>query len=187
MIWQANLIETPPGYGLRLTVTLHQRPATFRELVTAWQSDASLREIWSEALAGVAFPGFRWECPPITAASVDRNFECVLLRSDTLSRQPESGPFAEFFTTARGASVVGFPSLGGDAFLIAPCPLAEASVYPHLASFLRGAPPEQIHALWERVAQEVLARLSERPLWLSTAGHGVAWLHVRLDSRPMPR
>jgi hypothetical protein len=30
----------------------------------------------------------------------------------------------------------------------------------------------------------VAARLSARPLWLSTSGLGVAWLHVRLDSRP---
>jgi hypothetical protein len=28
------------------------------------------------------------------------------------------------------------------------------------------------------------ARLSARPVWLSTAGAGVAWLHVRLDDRP---
>ena len=28
------------------------------------------------------------------------------------------------------------------------------------------------------------AALSEKPLWLSTAGGGVAWLHLRIDSRP---
>ena len=28
------------------------------------------------------------------------------------------------------------------------------------------------------------SRVGARPIWLSTAGHGVAWLHVRLDSRP---
>jgi len=27
-------------------------------------------------------------------------------------------------------------------------------------------------------------RLSSRPVWLSTAGGGVSWLHVRLDDRP---
>ncbi len=26
--------------------------------------------------------------------------------------------------------------------------------------------------------------IGHTPLWLSTAGGGVAWLHVRLDSRP---
>ena len=33
-------------------------------------------------------------------------------------------------------------------------------------------------------ADAVAARLSDRPLWLSTSGAGVAWLHVRLDDRP---
>jgi hypothetical protein len=28
------------------------------------------------------------------------------------------------------------------------------------------------------------ARVSTTPVWLSTAGAGVAWLHVRLDDRP---
>jgi hypothetical protein len=27
-------------------------------------------------------------------------------------------------------------------------------------------------------------RVSASPLWLSTAGMGVSWLHLRLDSRP---
>jgi len=36
----------------------------------------------------------------------------------------------------------------------------------------------------QRLAREALARLSDRPLWISTAGMGVNWLHVRLDSRP---
>jgi NADH:ubiquinone oxidoreductase subunit len=27
-------------------------------------------------------------------------------------------------------------------------------------------------------------RVGEQPVWLSTAGMGVAWLHVRLDDRP---
>jgi hypothetical protein len=27
-------------------------------------------------------------------------------------------------------------------------------------------------------------QLGEQPLWLSTAGTGIFWLHVRLDSRP---
>lgn len=30
----------------------------------------------------------------------------------------------------------------------------------------------------------MVARLGVRPVWLSTAGMGVSWLHVRLDARP---
>jgi hypothetical protein len=72
--------------------------------------------------------------------------------------------------------VVAFANLGGDAFLVAPTPRAEPATYTHLAAFARGAPTTQQHAFTER--------LSDRPLWLSTNGLGVAWLHARLDSRP---
>ena len=47
-----------------------------------------------------------------------------------------------------------------------------------------GQTKEQVRALWRVTAQEMLRSIGERPVWLSTAGGGVAWLHIRLDSRP---
>ena len=49
---------------------------------------------------------------------------------------------------------------------------------------MRHAPAAQVHELWRAVGAAMQARLSPRPTWLSTAGMGVAWLHVRLDERP---
>ena len=55
----------------------------------------------------------------------------------------------------------------------------------HIASFVREASREQVHSLFEAVGVEVEERLQEvSPLWVSTSGMGVFWLHVRLDSRP---
>ena len=34
------------------------------------------------------------------------------------------------------------------------------------------------------VAAAVRRRVSDPPVWLSTAGMGVSWLHLRLDSQP---
>ena len=56
--------------------------------------------------------------------------------------------------------------------------------YPHLASFVRTAPEEQIQDFWKEVSQTYDADLGESPKWLSTSGLGVYWLHVRVDSRP---
>jgi hypothetical protein len=51
--------------------------------------------------------------------------------------------------------------------------------------FLCGQAPEpQKHALWMLVGVAMQRRLNNRPVWLSTAGAGVSWLHVRLDDRP---
>jgi hypothetical protein len=38
--------------------------------------------------------------------------------------------------------------------------------------------------LWRATAETLLDRISDTPTWLSTAGLGVIWLHLRLDSRP---
>jgi hypothetical protein len=84
--------------------------------------------------------------------------------------------------------VVSFPNLGGDARLVVPTPQpgTPAPTYAHLARFCRQAPVAQLAALWRAVGTEVLAWWAgtTAPLWLSTSGLGVGWLHVRLDSRP---
>jgi hypothetical protein len=49
---------------------------------------------------------------------------------------------------------------------------------------MRSGPEAQKHELWQAVGKAMDARLGPKPIWLSTAGMGVAWLHVRLDSRP---
>ncbi len=68
--------------------------------------------------------------------------------------------------------------------MVVPCPVAEASAYRHLAAFVRLAPESQRHALWQSVAEAMTRRIGAKPVWLSTAGAGVSWLHVRLDDRP---
>jgi hypothetical protein len=95
---------------------------------------------------------------------------------------PEPEAFAEYFQPQ--CQVAAFENLGGDALLVAPCPAEQERAYPHLAAFVRNAPDAQQHALWQAVGEAMEARVQAKPTWLSTAGHGVGWLHVRLDSRP---
>ena len=72
---------------------------------------------------------------------------------------------------------------------MAPNPLVKDNLksYGHLATFVRNGPSEQVEEFWKNSAkiflEEVQARGS-RPVWLSTAGQGIAWLHLRMDSRP---
>ena len=77
-----------------------------------------------------------------------------------------------------------FLNLGKDATLVAPCPQVANNAYTHIAAFTRKAPTSQQHQLWQTVGATVEQKVSNKPLWLSTAGAGVYWLHVRLDSRP---
>jgi hypothetical protein len=80
--------------------------------------------------------------------------------------------------------VVAFANLRGDALLVVPCPAGDAGAYGHLAAFVREAPEAQRDALWREVGEAMARRVGARPVWLSTAGAGVSWLHVRLDDRP---
>jgi hypothetical protein len=98
---------------------------------------------------------------------------------------PEAQAFGEHFgKDLTGEGIVTFENLGRDAMLVVPCPLVDHKHYAHIGAFIRSAPPLQVHALLRSLGQAVLDRLSARPMWVSTAGMGVYWLHVRLDSIP---
>ena len=43
---------------------------------------------------------------------------------------------------------------------------------------------ETIRAVGAEVKSILLSGTSEDPVWVSTNGDGVAWLHVRIDERP---
>ena len=159
------------------------RGLTFAEICDAWRTDGSFRAFWIASLREVPFEAYCWECPPTSDRNRSRPFECVFVSSPSLARMPpEPEAFAEHFRA--GQDVVTFGNLGGDAWLVAPCPAGPDSQYGHLAQFVRSAPQAQQDAFWVVVGDALSSHIGSRPLWLSTAGHGVAWLHVRLDSTP---
>ena len=160
-------------------------PLPFRRFFEYLGSNEAFTDWICCTLAEFESAAFYWELPPLTAASLHRDTEFVLIEAPMLARfPPERAPFEEHFRRAPGEEVIVFPNLGGDAVLAVPCPQGPDENYPHLAAFLRGADRRQVRALWRVTAQEMLRRVGTRPTWLSTAGGGVAWLHVRLDSRP---
>ena len=155
---------------------------SFQQVCAAWQSDEGFRAFWVDNLRGLPFDAYCWECPPVNERNRLRPFECVFIASPSLARmEPEPGVFAGHFRQDR--DVVTFENLGGDAVLVTPCPAGDRD-FSHLAQFTRAASPAQQDAYWHAVGDAVGARIGTRPMWLSTAGHGVAWLHVRLDSSP---
>jgi len=157
---------------------------SWSRVVDAWSNDAEFCHGFSGALAKIPFGAFRWETPAMRSADLGSPFECVVVDSPDLPRRADPEPFAEHFADAGGRPVVTFGNLGGDAQLVVPCPRVADSAYTHLADFVRAAPTGQKQALWREVGLEMRRRLGEKPIWLSTAGGGVAWFHVRFDNRP---
>lgn len=194
-----NNDATPVSYGAALRL-LADNPA-FRQQLTA-------------ELAASRHDAYFFETPPVSRQTLaETNFECVLISSDTLAQLQEASPeaFSHRLREAAGQShlTAHFANLGGDAVLVAPVGpfvsdkpdqsgtagssaqgeiMAGPQTYAHLASFVRQASRQEIDDFWQTAAQVTLAHLEARsetkPLWLSTSGLGVYWLHLRLDDRP---
>ncbi len=185
MIWQSEIEEFDGGRVRKLRLLVDGNVLSYAAVIENWRRDDAFNAYFSDLLAAAPFAAFFWETPPVTAYTATRVFECVLVDSPALARlAAEPAAFARPFAAEPEEEVVAFDNLGGDAWLVAPRPTAEAAGYPHLAAFLRSAPAAQKSALWRRTGEALFRLLSEHPLWVSTSGLGVAWLHVRLDTRP---
>ena len=182
-MYAAKTSEVPSGRQYRLLED--GSPLSFRRFFELLASDEAFTDWFCRTLAEFEGAAFYWELPPLISATLDADAEFVLIDAPMLARfPPERAPFASYFERAPDEDVVVFPNLGGDAVMVVPCPLEPDENYPHLAAFLRQAGKEQQRSLWQKTAKEMLRHLGARPVWLSTAGGGVAWLHIRLDSRP---
>ena len=157
---------------------------SYAKVIDGWQKDSNFRDYFIGLLRHSPFQSFRWETPPVTIASSDQPFEFVLLDSPDIALDPDPAAFAEHFDTIGSGEVIEFANLGGDAILIAPAPDEPGVDFGHLAAFIRNSSETQRHMLLQSVGAAMQRRISAQPVWLSTAGGGVAWLHVRLDDRP---
>ncbi|MBN8228355.1 hypothetical protein JYK02_12670 [Corallococcus macrosporus] len=153
------------------------------------RTEPALRSALSETLADCPYPAFFWETPAVSAAGTGTPFEMVLVSAPSLAGTKASPvAFAEQLQLEdrSGPEVRTFANLGGDATLVVPRAMADSESYGHLAAFVRAAPASQVHALWQAVGEALTAAWARgpAPVWLSTSGSGVPWLHVRLDARP---
>ena len=181
-MWQTTTEAVPSGTRYRLLAD--NAPLSHRDVIDLMQSDDEFANWYSALLADSSLDAFYWEQPPLTRQDFDRNAEFVLIDAPLLAAtRPEPLPFQEHFDAA-GDDVLVFPNLGGDALLVVPRPIGAVDAYAHLAAFLRQGQPAQIRELWRRTAETVYQNVTSTPRWLSTAGLGVAWLHLRLDTRP---
>jgi len=169
---------------VRFHVARDTRLLCWAEVLALWTDSQTFAKEFSSVLANSPNAAFRWEMPRLQRQDLDEPFEFVVVDAPDLPEHADPEPFAEHFRGAGDRSVIRFDNLGGDAELVVPCPIADDGAYVHLARFVRQAPADQQRALWHEVGLAMERRVDDRPVWLSTAGGGVAWLHVRLDSEP---
>ena len=183
-MYAAQRTTLADGHGLHLTWQAEGRSISFGQAIDLWHKDGAFRTLFIEELSACAFSAYRWETPPISEATLERPFECVLLDAPEIDRRADRRAFSPHFENREPGDIVAFDNLGGDACMVVPVPGGAGVNYCHLASFVRTADREQVHALWAVVGRTAAERVGARPMWISTAGCGVAWLHVRMVSRP---
>ncbi|QDT42028.1 hypothetical protein Pan241w_21090 [Gimesia alba] len=183
-MWNASSEPVSGQPVVRFTVKNDTELVTYADVLNLWQQDTEFSAWFVSVLADAPFSAFRWETPPVSTKTIDRPFEFVLIDSPGLAEYPDDKTFAAHFLDDTGTGVVVFPNLRKDAILVVPSPQDAAADYGHLAAFVREAPKLQKRELWKAVSTAMQQRLSSKPVWLSTAGAGVSWLHVRLDDRP---
>lgn len=182
-MWSTVAIETSKPTVVKYKITYNDKALSFSEVIDLWKSSETFRNFFSSILRNSYFQAYFWETHPITSNTLNRDFEFVLVESSRLtSIEADDTSFRKHINVDN--AVVSFMNLGKDAKLVVPTLKSDKSHYNHLAGFIRNCPEYQIDEFLKVIANEYEQLISEKPLWLSTAGLGVYWLHVRIDSHP---
>ncbi len=157
---------------------------TFEEVFNLWETSDEFILFYREKLLGMNFPAFYWEHPAVNEELLGKKYECIVQRSKPLETLPiNENAFRSFIHNDQG--VADFMNLGKDARLVIPTKKTDKEIYNHMSKFLEFGDNEQIIAVFRRIGSVVLEEIQKQKLiWLNTAGLGIIWLHVRMDTRP---
>ncbi|CAG8627655.1 11294_t:CDS:1 [Racocetra persica] len=149
--------------------------------------DEKFLDIFTKALneATDKLSAYFWECPPVSKETTIKPFEFVVTKSATLSYiEQDYSSFKNKITECQNKDVCSFINLGKDATLIVPMPCHDLD-YKNLSNFTKNAPKKQQIKFWQEVATKLTESLDiGTPIWLSTNGLGVHYLHIRIDNNP---
>ena len=150
----------------------------------------------TKIIQGAPYAGVFFETKGVRPTNAgSKPFEFFLIESSSLAsfaeRRASSTSFQEHLSSGNDEYAAQFQNLGGNATLIAPKKVnfcLDDTAYSHLAAFVRGVPEPHVLHIWKKVATtycDILeTRAPNKPVWLSTAGQGVPWLHFRFDDYP---
>lgn len=176
-----------PGRNVQCRFLENGALLSVARVMTDWRDGGPVLDAFLPVLRDAPAPAYFWETPPVTSGTLEQPFEMVLMESSALAGiVADPSAFAAPLEAARiaGGSTATFDNLGGDARLVVPAPGDASTDCAHLAAFSRTADLDLQRVFWAAVGEAAIARVSDVPLWVSTSGLGVFWLHVRLDTRP---
>lgn len=172
------------NHSTRFRIKNKAKYLSFKEVFRLWETDEDFVKYYVWVLNAFEYKALYWEHPALTSAYLDKRYECIVKRSRPLEKLPiNETAFANWIK--REEPVADFMNLGKNARLVIPTQESTEEIYNHLGKFLRLADENQILAFFQRIGSLIEAEIqAHAPIWLNTAGLGVLWLHVRMDTRP---
>ena len=149
----------------------------------------NLLKMWSDKEEyNIEFPDYSFAIKfyPFNGNMLDTMVEYKILRQDSLAKEQDYTSFNKKFPTDKSCDVISFKNLSGDTSLIVPCPDVGKN-YAHIKLFNKNASDSKKKELWKKVAEEITNIINndkDQEIYLNTHGHGVPYLHVRVDLTP---
>lgn len=170
--------------AIRFSILKEDEPLTFQEVFNLWEKEAAFIKFYVNALISIDYTAFYWEHPALKTAYLEKRYECILQRSQPLEHLPiNEKVFSDYIYSVE--DVVDFMNLGKNARLVVPTKKSEEAIYNHLGKFIRLAEEQQVISVFNRIGKVVKLELENQEfIWLNTAGLGVIWTHIRMDTRP---
>jgi hypothetical protein len=167
-------------------------PVTAKEFWTYIATSKEYASSFNQQLAETSFDHFYVE---FGQSSDEANCTFALIDAPELAgRTPDQDAFQLHIKDARDAleTVAIFRNRKNNATLVCPAPVLGVEDVRRgggccccdVAAFVRGSDALVAADFWKHVAVQVLQAIAKGPTWVSTAGQGVAWLHVRVGTDP---
>ncbi len=182
--WTSKVVLTEQDKYVRLNILEDDKPLSFRQVFNYWKESKEFVDFYVSLINSFKYLAFYWEQPGLTSNYLDYKYEFILKPSPRLDkRNVNEKAFSKYLDLED--DVVIFDNLGKNAKLVVPTKKQDAETYKHISRFLRSAPINQVHDLFKKIGQIIFTEISDKDMiWLNTAGLGVIWLHVRLDTVP---
>lgn len=180
------IIHVSPNENInKIFIQKKLKNLSYREVLDLWTNDKIFKDFFIRLLKINKMPSYFWETPPLTNTTIDRDFECIMKSKPKNENPPTPNKYADEYVKDKDQDGIVFcKGMEGEEELIIPIPIDSKSDYRSLKLFTENAPLKLQHALWEQVGKNAQQKLSNKPIWISVAGSGVNWLHIRFDRTP---
>lgn len=165
---------------------------TWKGLIDAFRKkDTKVIKEFSLNFKNLNWNGVFFECKPIIFSSYGKEtVEFRIIETSAFENKGEDkNTYSLHFENCKKENhqAISFKSKNKND-LVVPCPLPGFSFNAHIQQFMKNASEDQIVELMSvtgNVLNKVITDNKNNPVWLSTHGTDVSWLHVRICLKPL--